>query len=408
MTIVNVTRRFTRRHWGGTESVVIETGKRLRRRGHDVSIQTTTALDSVREETIDGIPLERHRYVYPYIGLGNSERQQLDYNGGNLVSPSLALRVSRIKRPDILHLHTQGRLGGSVRLSARLRSIPYLVSLHGGVAALPDEIKTTLAEPVKGAIDIGKPIGALVGSRHVLRDAAAALCLNTEEERHLNKLYPHLKTHFLPHGVDISTFGSGDAQRFRDNYGINENDVVILSVGNIYPQKNQLTLLRAFASLAATRPDIVLVLIGVFQDAKYQEKVESNIRSLNIESQVRVIVDARPDNRTIPDALKACRTLVCTSTYETFAIVVLEAWAAKRAVIAPDIGGIKDLLRDGENGMTYPVNDEHALTAQLRCLIDDGDMAYKFGQVGYRDVETHYQWDHVTHRLMNIYEGLRR
>ena len=86
MRTIQVPRRFVRHSWGGTETVVLESCKQLQRAGVSTKIFTTTALGGRATEEIEGVPVRRFRYLYPYLGLGPKQRRSLDQCGGNLFS----------------------------------------------------------------------------------------------------------------------------------------------------------------------------------------------------------------------------------------------------------------------------------------------------------------------------------
>ena len=137
MRIVQVPRRFVRTDWGGTETVILETSKCLQAMGHHTEILCPRALSNTDREIIDGIPVARFNYFYPYWGLSASARLQLDKKGGNLFSFALLRELYRFPDLDLIHLHTGKRLGAIGRYVAAKRHLPYVVSLHGGVFDVP-------------------------------------------------------------------------------------------------------------------------------------------------------------------------------------------------------------------------------------------------------------------------------
>ena len=124
MKVLQVPRRFTTRAWGGTETVVLETSRRLLASGHDTRIVCPNALDRTAFEDVGGVPVTRHPYFYPYLGLSSDARGQMDRKGGNLFSFSLFRDLMQDPNVDLLHAHTGKRLGGIVRTAARLRGAP--------------------------------------------------------------------------------------------------------------------------------------------------------------------------------------------------------------------------------------------------------------------------------------------
>lgn len=168
MNIVQVPRRFVRSHWGGTETVILETSKRLLAKGHETKIICPNALAPSNAETVEGVEVIRTPYFYPYFGLSSQAKNLLDLKGGNLFSFALMKALKKERELDLIHLHTSKRTGGIARYVAMKRGIPYVVSLHGGLFDVPVEEAATWTEPTTNAYEWGKILGWWVGSRRVL------------------------------------------------------------------------------------------------------------------------------------------------------------------------------------------------------------------------------------------------
>ena len=82
--ILHVPRRFVTHEWGGTETVILEVSRCQRERGWRPEIVTSQAMSAVRADSIEGIPVRRHRYTYPFLGLSAQDRLHMDKKGGNL------------------------------------------------------------------------------------------------------------------------------------------------------------------------------------------------------------------------------------------------------------------------------------------------------------------------------------
>ena len=254
MNIVQVPRRFVRSHWGGTETVILETCKRLLKMGHHTEIICPDALADKDKEVMGGVHISRVPYFYPYLGLSHEAKEQLDRKGGNLFSFALMRALGKYQGLDLIHLHTAKRPGGIGRYMAIKRNIPYVVSLHGGVFDVPDEEAETWTAPTQGTLEWGKILGWWVGSRRVLDDAAAILCVGEEERRQTQQRFPDKKVLHLANGVDPDSFLTGDKDGFRNAYHIPSDACVIVTVGRIDPQKNQIFAIDLLPELIKINP----------------------------------------------------------------------------------------------------------------------------------------------------------
>jgi len=204
--VVHVPRRFASLSWGGTETVILETSKLLLAAGHETEIVCPNAMVSSGEETIDGVRVRRVPYFYPYIGLTDDARRQMDHKGGNMFSFALMRELRKIPALDIIHLHTGNRIGGIGRHTARARGIPYVVSLHGGVHDVPAEQAAAWTDATRGTLEWGKALGWWVGSRRVLEDADTIICVGQEEYLQTSARFPQQRVVHLPNGVHSRRF----------------------------------------------------------------------------------------------------------------------------------------------------------------------------------------------------------
>jgi len=405
---VQVPRRFVRHAWGGTETVILETSRRLPGLGHETEVLCPNALADTDEETIDGVRVRRTGYFYPYLGLSGDARAQLDRKAGNLVSFPLLRELLARPGLDLVHLHTGKRLGGMVRTAARLRGIPYVVSLHGGVHDVPEEEARTWTEPAAGAWEWGKALGWCFGSRRVLDDAAAILCVGEGERRLTQARYPAKRVEYLPNGVDVARFERGEGRRFRAARGIPPGAELLLVVARVDPQKNQALAIDVLQALAGERPGLHLVLAGPVTDPAYAGSLRASVRARGLDARVHFVADLPPRSQELVDAYHAADLVLLPSIHEPFGIVTLEAWAARRAVVASRTGGIPFLVEDGRDGVLLDPADLGAWVRVTRNLLDDRLSREALAEAGRRKAASEYDWDRVTARLAALYEDVAR
>lgn len=408
MNIAQVARRFVRTEWGGTETVILESCKRLLALGHRTEVLASSALADREGETLDGVPVRRFPYVYPYWGLSAEARLRLDKKGGNLFSFRLARALRKIPDLDLIHLHTQKRLGGIGRHVARRRGIPYVVSLHGGVLDVPDAEARSWTEPTQGAVEWGKLLGWWVGSRRVLDDAAAVLCVGAEEQRRVQAQFPAKRVLHLPNGVAPERFARGDGPGFRRRHGVAADARVLLTVGRLDPQKNQRLLVEILPALLRAEPGVHLVLLGPPTSPAYAEELARTAKAAALEPRVTIIPGLPGDSAELADAYHAADLFVLPSIHEPFGIVVLEAWAAGLPVVASRVGGLASLVTDGETGVLVPPGDGEALTRACREALASPERRRDWAEAGRARVRGSYSWERIVDRLVGIYDEVRR
>lgn len=406
--IVHVPRRFVAEEWGGTETVILEIARQQQRAGGQPEIITSMALARKREETIGGVSVKRFSYSYPFLGLSVSDRAAMDKKGGNLLSFSLF--KSLLTRPNLrlFHAHALKRLGGEVCTAARLRKKPVVVSLHGGVFDVPAAERDQMLKPIANKPEWGKVFGAVFRSRTILDDADQVVCVGQSEMEMARKQLHHDRIAYLPNGVDSAKFAQGDGPGFRTRHNVPANAFLVLSLGRIDEQKNPLLLLEAFARFRTTQPNAMLLLIGPETQPEYAAKLREFIAANGLGERARLVPGFRNDNPDLINAYHACDAFVLASRHEPFGIVVLEAWSAGRPVIVNHVGGLKALVRHGENGLFInPSNPGTAeeLSAQLQALALNPELRHKLGEIGREEARSRYDWSRIAEQLEKLYQA---
>jgi D-inositol-3-phosphate glycosyltransferase len=404
MHVVQVPRRFVRSDWGGTETVILETSKSLLALGHHTEIYCPRALSTRDHEVIDGVSVTRFGYLYPYLGLTDAARIQMDRKGGNLFSFPLMRGLQRFPKLDLIHLHTGKRLGGIGRYVAAQRNVPYVISLHGGVYDVPAGEAKTWTAPTSGTFEWGKLLGWWVGARRVLDDAATIICVGRKEMTEAQRRHPAQTVVHLPNGVDARRFACGDGGGFRARFGIPVDAFVILVVGRIDAQKNQLLAARLLGELRHGSPRMHLVLVGPVTNADYDRSLSEEIFALGLEGSVTLIRGLETSDPELVNAYHAADLFLLPSIHEPFGIVILEAWAAGLPVVASNVGGVPSFVTDGENGCLFPSGDLATLLGTVRGLIANRDLRCKIAEAGRKKAAEEFGWDRITERLVGIYE----
>jgi glycosyltransferase involved in cell wall biosynthesis len=401
--IVHVMRRFVPETWGGTESVVFQLSCELIRRGIESPVYCTAMLAEPGNQSLEGVQVHRFGYVFPWFGLAPEAKARLRLKGGSPLSLPLFWALLKEKDVAVIHTHVQHRLGGMARTAARLKGIPYVVSLHGGCFTLPQDQVDRMVEPFKGKPEWGKLFGALFGSRRVLADAAAIVCVGKSECEAVRTHFPGKPVHYVPNAIQVDRFANADGNLFRRAYGFQSSEKIVLCVSRIDYQKNQLGLVRAFAEFSEGHPDHRLVLVGAATVEDYRDAVMAEIQRLGIGRKTTVLEGLRPDDPLLPGAYKAAELFVLPSLHEPFGIVVLEAWAAGLPVVASRVGGIPGFATDRENLLLAEPGDESGLAASMAELADDADLRAQLARKAFGEVSANYDWPAMAGRMLEIY-----
>jgi glycosyltransferase involved in cell wall biosynthesis len=405
--ILHVPRRFVAGEWGGTETSILQIAREQQAAGAAPEVHTSLALSDVRAESIGGVPVRRYPYFYPALGLTEEDVRAFDKKGGNLVSPALLAALVRARGVRLYHAHATERLGAHVRTAARLRGLPYVVSLHGGVFALPAAERARLLRRRKRVLEWGRVVSLVLGSRRVLRDADHVVCLNEEEARRARVELGHARVSVLPNGVDAARFSPGGGAPFRARHGIPEGALLVACIARIDAQKSQELLFEALPELRHAHGDVRLVCVGPVTQPAYAEKLEARARSLGIAAFARLLPPLSPGDDAIVDAYRAADVVALPSMHEPFGIAVLEAWACARPVVTSRAGALGQLVVESA-GLTFDEGAPDAaaaLGAALSELCASEERRRAMGERGREMVCAHYRWSHVAARLETIYRS---
>ena len=178
-----------------------------------------------------------------------------------------------------------------------------------------------------------------------------------------------IHTPVIYNGIPTTRFVS---RAGRDN-AKKEKDVVLLHVGRFAPEKNHLLLIEAFALALKEYPTMQLWLVG---DGALRPAVERLVKEKGLDKMV-LFIGVIPN---VADFLADCDLFVLSSDWEGFGIVIAEAMAAGKPVIATAVGGVPELVEDGVTGILVPSRDPQALAQAILRLVKDPDLRQRMGK----------------------------
>ena len=404
--ILHIPRRFALDEWGGTESVIYNLCKQQQAHGQQPEIHTSRALARTPREIWRDIPIRRYRYCYPFLGLSRAEIHALDKKGGNLLSLDLFWHLLAARNVRIYHAHVLKRMGGAVFTAARLRHKPFIATLHGNVFDVPAAEAAAVVAAQQGHFEWGKPFGALFGSRRLLEEADAVLCVGFSEYAKARTALSHGRVYHLPNGVTPEVFANGNRAVGRAVLGWPDEALAFGCLSRIDPQKNQLLLVEAFAALVAAAPQrpFRLLLGGPVTAPAYYQEIVDLIHHHRLEAHVTLHPAVTAESALHRDLLTALDAFVLPSRHEPFGIVILEAWAAGLPVIASNIGGLRELVAHQQDGLHFPSGDAAALTASMARLAAEPGLRRALAAAGHTKMLRDYTWQAVNARLEEIYQ----
>jgi glycosyltransferase involved in cell wall biosynthesis len=199
-------------------------------------------------------------------------------------------------------------------------------------------------------------------------------------------------------GVNPGEVQGGDADRFRQKHNL--TGPIVFSIGTLCRDKGTLNTLAAMQQLWANGREAHLVLAGTMMDdfraafARLPASVQKRCHMLGF-------IDLEEKR----DLLAAGDLFVLPSRTDSFGIVYLEAWLHQKPVIGAAVGGVQEVIREGETGFLVPYGDSERLAGRIANLIDDPDLGRQMGRKGRDKVLAHHTWNRIYAQLKPVYEG---
>jgi glycosyltransferase involved in cell wall biosynthesis len=197
----------------------------------------------------------------------------------------------------------------------------------------------------------------------------------------------------------IPEMAAGDGARIRDELGIPPGAPLVGSVGHLRAEKAYEVLIEAAGELRSERPQLRVLIVG---EGPERDTLERLSATLGLGETV-TLAGARDD---IPDLLAALDLAVCCSDFEGGPLSVMEYMAAGLPVVATRVGGLPELVRDGETGVLVPARDPRALSRALAELLDDPVRRLELGTAGRELVLSEYGIDAWVESLERLYLSL--
>jgi glycosyltransferase involved in cell wall biosynthesis len=288
------------------------------------------------------------------------------------------VRLLRELRPDVFHAHMSSPLAAKWALSAAvLARVPAVL---GTVQVISDFVpgRSTflqlrlLARGVDRYLAVSQAIAAELGDRY---------------------RWPAAKVEVVYNAVDVARFEVAAPPGLREELGAGESRPLVLTAARLSDQKGHPVLLEA----AARVPDAIFALAG---DGPERPRLEALAGRLGVAGRVQFL-GSRDD---VPELLAACDVFALPSLYEGSSLAVLEAMAARRAVVSSAIGGTDELIENGRSGLLVPPGDAAALAAALRRLLGDRELRDSFAAHARERVESEFTREAMARRVTVAYE----
>lgn len=354
-------------HNGGVASVVGNLGRYLEERGHGVYFfhpdgravflgrgRTKWGFRGFKHRL--GLPLSRHRPILSTLAFP-------------LSFPLPLLQLIRMivqKKIDVVNVHYPSGMFVYFALCRKLLPIKLVTSVHGA-DIFP---KGRARERYDAAL------------KFLLKSSDLIVANSQAYRRDVLTLFPALeqRTITIHNGVDLHELNEPLAQDYQKN-----GQRYLLSVANHNEKKGLDVLIHSFSAIAARNPELELWLVG---DGHLRPKLEELARSLALQDRVKFL--GRRAHAEVATLLHGCELFVHPAIAEPFGIVVAEALACRKPVIATNTGGISEIIEDGTSGILVEPANPDSLALAISKLLADPQLAENLAEQGYLSVTRNF------------------
>lgn len=325
-------------------------------------------------------------------------------NKANAALQTLAVdlaMVDGIAGADVVHTHTwYANMAG--HWAHLLYDIPSVITAHSLEPRRPWK-----AEQLGGGYRISS-----WAERTAYESAARIIAVSAGMRADILDCYPQLdpdKVAVVLNGIDTDLYQPTDGQEDLVKLGLDPQRPVVTFVGRITRQKGVPHLLNAARGFDPNAQ--LLLCAGAADTPELAAQTKAQIEGLQEERNGVVWVSEMMDRPTMVRLLSASTIFVCPSIYEPLGIVNLEAMACGIPVVASDVGGIPEVVIDGETGLLAhydeadPKGLEAGLISGVNRLLADPDLAAQFGQAGRDRAVNDFSWASIAEQTIEVYKA---
>ena len=328
------------------------------------------------DQPTDTAVIERHQGVTLHRLPGSSRGQVLTRY--RAVRRRVRAQLERI-RPDVVHAQDLDKYALSL-VGSRYR---WVVTVHG------------LAREEARYVD---------GWRDRLRTRLRAQLISEpalRSTRHLIAISPYVRRYFpvlanrrvydIPNAIDERYFGINDP-------GMPDH---LLYAGRVIPRKRVRELIEVVGLVRRDRPNVVLRVAGDLSDSAYAASLQELIADRGLED--HVVFLGQLDEGSVLEEFRRCSALALCSGQETAPMVIAQAMAAGKPVVATAVGGVADMVEHGVSGFVAGIDEDDAFASHVFRVLSCPDEARRLGAAGKLKAERDYRASAVAARTMDAY-----
>jgi glycogen synthase len=310
---------------------------------------------------------------------------------------------------DLVHVHTWYAHWGGI-LAKLNYGIPLVLTVHS-----LEPLRPWKREQLGGGYDFTCWL-----EKTAIEMADAVIAVSQETKRDIQRFFdvPEDRLHIIYNGIDLEEYQRVKTTEALVRYGIDPAVPFVLFVGRITRQKGIVHLVNAIQHMA---PGYQVVLCAGAPDTpEIAAEMKSAVDAAKMKRAGVIWIEEMVQKATVYELYSHAAVFCCPSIYEPFGIINLEAMACETAVVASAVGGIKEVVVDGETGFLVPLEQasespfdpvdpakfSRDLAARINELMADPAKRERFGKAGRQRAEQKFSWTAIAQQTRDLYEQL--
>jgi glycosyltransferase involved in cell wall biosynthesis len=296
-------------------------------------------------------------------------------------------------KPDIVHTHA-AKAGALGRKAAKACGVPVIVhTFHGHVFhSYFGKLKTNIFKFIE---------------RRLAKKSDGIIAISDMQKKELSQIHkicPADKIKVIPLGFDLDKFQEETSKRdvVREKYNVKEEQIAIAIIGRLAPIKNHGLFLSIIEDvLSKTSKKIKVFIVG---DGEERTSIEEKVIELNTQFDGEILMTSWIKNI---GEFNAGMDIIClTSDNEGTPVSLIEAQAGNLAVVSTDVGGVRDIVKEGETGYIVPKNNVTLFSEKLLFLIENDEERVRLSKNGWGFVRDKFHYKTLVNNVNEYYKFL--
>jgi alpha-maltose-1-phosphate synthase len=310
---------------------------------------------------------------------------------------------------DLVHCHTWYSHFGGI-LAKMNYGLPLVITTHS-----LEPLRPWKREQLGGGYDFSVWV-----EKTALEMADAVIAVSGQTKEDIERLFnvkPE-RLHVIHNGIDLDEYRKTDSTAALAKFGIKKP--FVLFVGRITRQKGIVHLVRAIEHMDEGFQ--IVLCAGAPDTPEIGLEMKEAVAKVQAQHDGVIWIDEMVDKAMVRELYSNASVFCCPSIYEPFGIINLEAMACETAVVATAVGGIKEVVVDGETGFLVPIDQMNEspfeprepvkfardLATRINQLMADPALCERFGRAGRKRAEEKFGWPAIAQQTKALYESLKR